>query len=62
MKEKEHICGTCEYHRNYSAESEDWTCMNEYSDNYTDYTEYEDSCEDWEERAQMKLAFDWRGI
>ena len=52
MKEKEHICGTCEYHRNYSAESEDWTCMNEYSDNYTDYTEYEDSCEDWEERER----------
>lgn len=44
----EHYCGTCKYHR--IDDEGEWICVNNVSDNYTDYTDFNDYCIDYEER------------
>ena len=47
----EEICGKCKHHKPdnpYGGDINEWYCVNEDSDNYTDYTEWKDSCENWE--------------
>ena len=40
-------CGTCRFHR--IDDDGEWICVNDISDNYTDYTDDGDSCVDYEE-------------
>ena len=50
MREKEKVCGTCKYHKIYSASFyEVWICDNEDSDYYAMESEYDDACDEWEE-------------
>ena len=49
-KEDQECCGTCRWHEQDEAYSEDWICANDDSDNYGDYTDYEDGCPEYERR------------
>ena len=46
-------CGTCKYHYHKNI-GDGWECVNDRSEYFADWTEYSDSCDEWEERKQMK--------
>lgn len=46
-------CGTCKYHYHKNI-GDGWECVNDKSEYFADWTEYSDSCDEWEERKQMK--------
>lgn len=49
---EEHCCGTCKYHQiedNFLG-GDDWMCINDQSEYYTDWTDYNHCCDEWEER------------
>jgi hypothetical protein len=43
----EQCCGTCYWARRDHLG--DYICVNDSSDNCTDYVEYKDTCEEWED-------------
>jgi len=45
----EKVCGTCRWHEHEDI-SDGWVCVNDKSDECTDWTHYEHSCEHWEGR------------
>lgn len=49
----EKCCGTCKYHHHEDI-GNGWKCVNDRSEYFADWTEYSDSCDEWEEREQMK--------
>ena len=49
----EKCCGTCKYHYHKNI-GDGWECVNDRSEYFADWTEYSDSCDEWEERKQMK--------
>ena len=51
MRDKEKVCGTCKYHKIFTASIyEAWICDNENSDYYALESEYDETCDEWEER------------
>lgn len=49
----EKCCGTCKYHY-HDKDMLDWDyiCVNDSSDNCSEYTMYDDYCEEWEDRYE----------
>ena len=51
MKDKEKVCGTCKWHKVFSASRyEEWICDNENSEYYALASDYDDECDEWEDR------------
>ena len=52
-EENEYLCGTCKYHYHGKDMLDgDFCCVNDESDNCSEYTMYDDYCEEWADRYE----------
>lgn len=49
MSNDEKCCGICRWH-SHEYITDGWVCVNDQSDNCTDFTDYDHCCEEWEAR------------